>query len=428
MKRRSFLRGVSLTSAGLLAGLKYQPAIGSILPNFSLSGEIPDENFWKTIKQQFIIAKDFSFLNTGSIGLQPYSVINKVHDVMIKDQANPSPGHDLEDWNRIKEKTAAMLGEGISSGEIALTNSATEGINIVINCMGLKPGDEVITSTHEHVGLNLPLLNAMQRMGIVIKTFEPDLLSAQGNVDRIRGLITGKTRLIFLSHVTCTTGQVQPVADIGGLAAEYGITYSLDGAQAPGNIGVSIPDYNCDFYAFSSHKWMLSPKRTGVLYIKKDQLDLLQPITVGGYSDEHYSMPDRTIELKHTAQKFEYGTLNSGLYYGFEEAIDLLNNIGLDNIFIHNHELSEEFYKEVSKIEGVEVLSPAESAFRSSMITFRIRGRKADDISAFLSNHKIRVRVVHEAELNAIRVSFHLYNDYNDLEKLLGGLQEYIKS
>jgi selenocysteine lyase/cysteine desulfurase len=428
MERRTFLRGVSLTGAGLIAGMKAMPGSPVPYPVSPGLGEIGDENFWRTVKQQFIIAKDYSFLNTGSIGLQPYSVINKVHEMMIKDQADPSPGHNQDDWNRIKGKIAAILGEGISADEIALTNSATEGINIMINCLDLKPGDEVITSTHEHVALNLPLLNNMARRGIVIRTFDPDAVKASGNVDRIRSLITDKTRLIILAHVTCTTGQVQPVVEIGQLASERGIIFGLDGAQAPGNIEVRIPDYNCDFYAFSSHKWMLAPKRTGVLYVKKDRQDLLHAITVGGYSDEKCSMADRIIELKHTAQKFEYGTLNPGLYYGFEEAMDMLNNIGLDNVFKHNHELSNEFYNEILKINGAEVLSPAEQVFRSSMITFRIKDKKADDISTHLAPQKIRVRVVHEADLNAIRISFHVYNDYNDLEKLLGGIQEFIKS
>jgi selenocysteine lyase/cysteine desulfurase len=191
--------------------------------------------------------------------------------------------------------------------EIAFVGCATEGINIVVNGLPLKSGDEVILTTHEHVAGNLPLLNKAKRDGIVLKTFEPDTKNWRGNLERIEKLITKKTRLIFVSHVTCTTGQRLPEKEICKLAKDKGIWVFLDGAQAPGMMPVNLREYNCDFYTTSGHKWLLGPKRTGILYVKKELLDVVRPLTVGGYSDAGYS-----IEKMSSSFSRQHKGLNTG--------------------------------------------------------------------------------------------------------------------
>ena len=141
-------------------------------------------------------------------------VLNSFWEWTRTEERAPSAGHDEKIWWDVKERLARLLGPSCRKEDLALISCATEGLNAIINGLPLKKGDEVITSTHEHVAVNVGLLNRMQRDGIVIRLFEPDLVRAQGNVERISGLVSPRTRLILVSHVTCTTGQRFPAPEI----------------------------------------------------------------------------------------------------------------------------------------------------------------------------------------------------------------------
>ncbi len=342
---------------------------------------------------------------------------------MDRTEEAPAPGHSEEDWNRIRAKCAALLGRGCSAEEIALVSTATEGINIILNGLGLARGDEIITSTHEHVALCIPLLHKMKTAGIEVRTFEPDLKRAQGNVDRIAALMTKRTRLVFISDVTCTTGQIVPAADIARLAASKRILFALDGAQSLGQFPIDIRASGADFYTASGHKWLLGPKRTGILYVRKDRLDALVPTIVGAYSDRANSLLDRRLELRPSAQRFEYGTQNAALIYGLEAAADFVSTIGLDAVWKHNQALAEACVAGLGAIPGVELLSPSEPASRSAMVTFHFPGRDNRQVASALMQQRLRVRSVTEGGLDAVRVSFHVYNNANEVERLLQELK-----
>lgn len=384
-----------------------------------------EKNFWKLLRQQFLIPGNYHYLNTGGLGASPFMVINTVKKMMDLEDTFPNAGRKKDDWWEIKKKCAAFLGPGIKKEEIALTGTATEGINIIINGLPLKKGDEIITSTHEHVALNVPLLNKMKTSGIVIKTFEPDFEKGTGNVKRIEQLISKRTRLIFTSHITCTTGQIMPVKEIGRLAKARGVWYALDGVQAIGHMPVKVAETGADFYAVSCHKWLLGPRRTGILYVREKWLDTLKPSIVGAYSNEMNDIEKRLLELHPTAQRYEYGTQNEALFYGLEMALDFITTIGIDTIWTHNKHLSEMFYRGLKEIPGVEILSPVEEKHRASMVTFKIKNRESRKISNSLDTRGWRVRFVPEANLEAIRVSFHVYNNEQEVRGLLEEIKKY---
>jgi selenocysteine lyase/cysteine desulfurase len=236
----------------------------------------------------------------------------------------------------------------------------------------------------------------------------------------IRELITPKTRLIFHSHITCTTGQVLPLAEIGKLARERNILYAVDGAQAAGTMPIDLKAMGIDFYACCGHKWMLGPKRTGLLYVQKDKLPLLHPSTVGAYSVASHNLLKGEINFRDTAGKFEYGTQNESLFNGLKTAAEFLLAIGLDKIRDHNRSLAEQFYQGLKKIPHAVILSPAEEQYRSSMITFKLDNKDFQETANYLTNDKrIRVRVVPEAGMNAVRASFHVYNQDFEIERIL---------
>jgi selenocysteine lyase/cysteine desulfurase len=425
MNRKSFIGTIGFVAGGTLTG--FGRPLNRETENFSFSLPENNEDIWKIVRQEFSFPDGYVYLNTGGIGSVPRHVRSLVSDAWFQLETNPAPGHDFNKWNALKEDVAVLFGPGVDASEIALISSATEGINIILNGLPLQKGDEVITSLHEHPALNIPLLNLVKRKGIVIKTFEPDRKIGLNNVKIISDLITKRTKLIFISHRTTTTGQLFPVKEIGELARSGGIWFALDGAQAPGSMMIDVKGWNVDCYTFSSHKWVLAPRRTGVLYVKKEMQDLVAPITVGAYSDNGYNIKEGTLNFQSSAQRYEYGTQNELLYMGFHASLKFINAIGIEKIREHNESLSEKFYAEINSMGDCELLSPGEREYRSSMITFRIPGKSLNDVTGAMSKDNIRVRPVGEADLNGTRVSFHLYNDLNDLDKAVGSIKNFIK-
>jgi len=414
-----------LVSGGLILGTGKLNAFGNVWQPSALPPiEYPD--YWKFVREQFVFPKDFIYLNTGGIGAVPTRVMNKVEITMYEGELSPKPGHNLDKWNEIKEYSTDLLSPLCTKEELALVSCATEGINIIVNGLPLKEGDEVIVSTHEHPAVHIPLLNLKQRKGIVLKVFDPDLEKGSGNVDKIKELISPKTKLIFISHVTCTTGQIYPLKEISDLARENNVWFAVDGAQAVGAMPMDIVDLGIDFYTYSGHKWTLGPKRTGVLYVKKDLLELVQPITVGAYSDDGYDIYTQELKLQSTAQRYEYGTENESIFYGMQTGMELIKAIEVDRVWDHNRTLAEYFYSGMQKIPGIELVSPVEKKYRSQMISFKVPGMNYRDVGDHLYKQKIRVRVVPEAGLEAIRVSFHIYNQESDVRRILEELDAFV--
>jgi selenocysteine lyase/cysteine desulfurase len=415
-------------SGGLLLS-KSKPALSSFIKNIEDIANAPrDDGFWKFVRSQFLFPENYAYLNTGGLGAMPAVVLERVKKTMFEKDFYLSAGHDLKRWNEVKEKCAGLFGPNCKKEEIALTNTATEGINVILNGLPLKKGDEVITSTHEHPALNISLLNRKQRDGIVIKTFEPDLKNGVGNLDRIERLITGRTRLVFISHFTCTTGQRFPEKEIGEIARARGIWYALDGAQTVGNMPIDVKDTGVDFYAISGHKWVLGPKRTGILYVREELLETLQPTIVGAYSDASHDISQQSLVFQSTAQRYEYGTQNEALYWGLGDAVDFIQAIGVETVWQHNRHLAEMFYKGLKKMPDVTLLSPEEERYRTSLITFKIPEINYRDVTSHMIRNSIRVRPVPEANLEAVRVSFHVYNHKDEVERILQEIRELVKS
>jgi selenocysteine lyase/cysteine desulfurase len=381
-----------------------------------------DDAFWKLVRGQFVLDPDLTYFNFAGLGSSPLTVLNSLWEWIRSKERVPNPGHDEKLWWEVKEKLARILGRSCRKEDLALISCATEGINMILNGLPFKKGDEVITTTHEHVALNVALLNRMQRDEIVIRSFEPDLKTGSGNMERIARLINSRTRLIFISHVTCTTGQRFPAEEIAKLARGKEIWFALDGAQAPLCVPFDIVECGADFYTCSGHKWLMGPKRTGFLYVRQGLLDTLRPVTAGAYSNDRYDMTKRELVLHPTAQRYEYGTQNDALFYAFGTAVDFIQAIGMDRIWNHNRALAQKFYLGLQEIPGIEVLSPAEESCRSSIISFRMKAFDYAKISEHLAKERVRVRMVSEGGLNCIRVSFHICNHEGEVSKILKSL------
>lgn len=380
-----------------------------------------DEQFWKFVRTQFPLTDERAYLNTGGLGASPYAVIDAVKAKMDELEKVGETGHTEELWADVKKSAAQLL--GCDESELAFTRNATEGINIVCNGLPLRRGDEIITTTHEHVGNIVPWEALAKREGVVVKLFEPSRTSAQENIDRIQKLITTKTRLISVPHVTTTTGQILPIKELSLLAKQHGMWLFVDGAQTAGMFPFSLHDLGCDAYATSGHKWMLGPKETGLLYVKKDMLDVIQPKAAGAYSADVFDFAKNELRFVPTAQRYEYGTVSIPLRYGLGAAIKFIQKIGIENVWKRDQALASRLHRGLQEMPNVEILSPVRSEERSALTTIRHTKIAALELQKHLDTYKLRTRGVSEGGLSALRISTHLYNSPEEVDRTLEAIK-----
>jgi cysteine desulfurase/selenocysteine lyase len=428
MKRKDFLISIAGTVAGatMLPGLRLRaatPGRPTVLPAIDPA----DERFWRVLREEFPLTHERTYLNTGGLGASPYVVIDAVKAKTDELESICETGHDEQLWQRLKESAGALLGCG--ADEIAFTRNTTEGINIVANGLPLKRGDEIITTTQEHVGNALTWIGLEKRAGTVMKFFVPSVKTQQENLDRIEKLITRRTRLISIPHVLTTTGLIMPVKEIARLAKSKNIWLFVDGAQAAGMIPFNLHDLGCDAWATSGHKWLMGPKETGLLYVRKEMLDTVAAKFIGAYSDgpTGFDFEKGELSLNLTAQRYEYGTVSTPLRVGLGAAIDFVQRIGIENVWKRDKALSTKLFEELRVIPGVTVLSPEDDSMRSAMITLMHEKMPYQELEAHLNTYKLRTRPVSEGGLAALRISLHIYNMPDEVETVLEGVRSVTK-
>ena len=429
MLRRHFFRGAVAVASGA-ATLAVAAKAGAKALKIPESGQVDprDADFWRQVRQQFPLNYSRTYLNTGGLGASPQVSIDAVQEKMNALEEISEVGHSHDLWQEIKRSAGRLL--GCDADELAYTRNTTEGSNIVCNGLPLERGDEVITTTHEHVGNTLDWIARQKRDGIVVKTFTPSMVSAKENVDRIEALLTPQTRVLSLSHVTCATGQILPMKAIGQLAAAHDLWYFVDGAQSMGMMPIDVKSWGCHAYATSGHKWLLGPKGTGLLYVSLAAQEVIEPKFVGAYSGggEWDMISTGEFTFGDTAQRYEYGTVNVPLFVGLGASMDFLLNIGIDNVWQHNHAMGVALKEGLNEL-GAEVLSPQQEAEHSSIITFKIDNMPYAELQGFLGRaHKLRTRGIYEGGLNGLRISLHLYNDFDDVDRVLAGVRAAMKA
>ncbi len=423
MKRKEFLGTVAALAAGSLAARG-----GGHAGNVSPSAVAPwppvdsdDDRFWAFVREQFPLTHERAYLNTGGLGASPYQVIDAVKSKMDELERTSETGYDEVLLNRIKSSAGALL--GCAPEELAFVRNTTEGINVVANGLPFQKGDEVITTTHEHVGNSLTWLAVQKRLGIVLKFFEPSTVSKQENLDRIEALVTKKTRLISVPHAVTTTGLILPVREIGEMAKARKIWFFVDGAQTAGMIPFRLHEIGCDAYATSGHKWLMGPKETGLLYVRKGSLDTIEAKFVGAYSAGSFDFLKGTFTLHPAAQRYEYGTVSVPLRVGLGAAIAFIQRIGIENVWKRDRALSTALFHGLKQIPGVTVLSPEDDGMRSAMVTFMHAKLPYTDLQVHLNALELRTRGVSEGGLAALRISTHIYNTREEVERVLEGVR-----
>ena len=397
------------------------PASPAVPPLAVPLGETPPgDPFWAMVRAQYPLTHDRVYFNTGGLGPATYSALDTTARITAELQRLSETGHNLLEASRAP--IAAFFGCG--EDELAFTRNATEANSTVASGLkSLGPGDEVLFDAHAHPGGSIPWMSRAVQYGIVCRIFEPDAPTPDELVARIEAALTPRTRVISVSHITAPTGILLPIAQIAELARRRGLWLHVDGAQSAGMVPVDVKAMGCDSYGTSGHKWLGAPHGTGVLYVRKERLDEIAPTEVGAYSDNGtFDLPS-TLSYAPSARRFEPGTRNVALIAGMAAAVAFMSQIGMERVKGYGHALARRAAAGLRSIPGVTVLSPAHPALATSITTLKMANVPYDRLYNYLiGTHKLRCRIVTERGIDAVRVSTHLFNNEDEVDRLIGAV------
>ena len=384
-----------------------------------------------------IRGKELIYFDSASTTQKPKQVL-EVLDLFYKNfNSNVHRGlHFLsqkatEAFEETREKVRKFI-NAHSTREIIFVRGTTEAINLAASSFGkkfIKSGDEILISEMEHHSNIVPWQIVAQERGAKLKVI-PITNSGELKIDECKKLLTEKTKIIALTHVSNVLGTINPIKEIIKLARKYGTPVLIDGAQAAGHFKVDVQDLDCDFYAFSGHK-MYGPTGIGVLYGKQELLEKLPPYQGGGEMIKRVSFEKTTYN--DLPWKFEAGTPDIAGVIGLGAAIDYLQRVGMERVQRHEKELLEYGNKVVNSVPGIRVIGTAPE--KTGVISFVFEGLKVHphDIGTFLDREGIAIRTGHHCcqplmerfKVPATcRVSFGIYNTKQEIDKLKAALQK----
>jgi len=417
MKRRDFLSSVAVP--GLVAGFAPRLDLLSSLGAFQPSKTDSDDKVFADARKHFLIPPGVVYCNTGTLGASPIEVVNALADgVRQQERAladwpyEHADGEPLTGYQELKD-VRALAGSLINAtaDEIAIVQNATVGISMLANGIDLAAGDEIVTTDHEHGGGISGWRLRAKRHGAVVKEVALDPLLAggpDGIVKAFADAITPRTKVVMFSHITSGLGILMPAKALCTLAHERGALAIVDGAQAVGQMLVDVKDLGADAYVTSPHKWLMAPKGTGVLFIKRDVQDRFWTTLASSHWDDHANGAFRFMQ---------YGTGSVPVADGLVAALKFVEKIGVDRIARWDRMLALRLRDGLEKIAAARLSSPADRRLASAITTFRVEGMKAKALQDALWTRKIRVRAQNDAR--GVRLSAHMYVMPADIDAVL---------
>jgi L-cysteine/cystine lyase len=317
-----------------------------------------------------------------------------------------------------REHVARLL--NASTDEIALTDSTGEGMNIISYGLNWQEGDEVITTNHEHLSALAPLYQSRDRYGVVVHKADLGPRADRSALEAVSELVTERTRLISISHVTWTTGTRLDVQAVTRFGRERGIPVLIDGAQSAGAIPIDVKELDVDFYAIPMQKWLCGPDGTGALYVKSESMHYIAPTYVGYWSIKH----EKGIEweLKENAQRFELGGRHTASLAGQSAVLDWLEHfVGYSWMFERISALNTYAYSALQNVPGLTMLTPRPGM--SGLLAFTLEGRDDKELVKHLYE-KYTISVRNIPETHALRISTGFYNTEEEIDTLVRALSE----
>ncbi|EOB2764446.1 cysteine desulfurase [Enterococcus hirae] len=392
----------------------------------------------ETIREDFPILfqevndEPLVYLDNAATTQKPTAVIEAIKKYYEQDNANVHRGvHTLAEratfaYEGAREKVRKFI-HAAETAEILFTRGTTTSLNWVARSFGeqfLQAGDEILISYMEHHSNVIPWQQLAKKTGATLKYID---LTTDGFLDmaQAKQLITNKTKIVSIAHVSNVLGVINPVKELGKLVHEQGGVLVVDGAQSAPHMPINVQELDCDFFAFSGHK-MCGPTGIGVLYGKRKWLEQMEPVEFGGEMIDFVDLYDST--WKELPWKFEAGTPNIAGAIALGQAIDYLENVGLDNIHDHEKELIAYVLPKLQQIDGLTIYGPQDPAIRTGVIAFNLDGLHPHDVATALDMEGVAVRAGHHCaqpllnylEVSATaRASFYFYNTKQDADRLV---------
>jgi len=378
--------------------------------------------------------KPLVYLDNAATSQKPRTVIDALVRYYERENSNVHRGvHHLsqvatQGYENARDKVRDFLGAA-EREEIIWTAGTTESINIVAHSFlrsRVKPGDEVLITEMEHHSNIVPWQMLRDRTGIVLKVAPIDDYGAL-DIDAFEALLSDRTRLVSVVHVSNSLGTINPVERIVAMAKARKIPVLLDGAQAVPHTPVDVQKLGCDFYAFSGHK-MFGPTGVGVLYGRRELLESMDPWQGGGDMIKHVTF-EKTI-YNDLPYRLEAGTPNIAGTIGLGAAIDWLNGIDREAALAHEHALLEHATRELAGIDGLRLIGTASP--KAAVISFVLAHAHAHDVGQIVDSDGVAVRVGHHCTQPVMqhfgvpataRASFAYYNTHEDVERLVAAVR-----
>jgi len=394
----------------------------------------------ENIKSQFPIfskkinGKPLVYLDSSNSSQKPISVINRLDNFYKNEFSNIGRSiHSLSvnATNKFEETRVSVKKfiNANSKEEIIFTKNATESINLIASTFGqqnIKKGDEILITELEHHSNYVPWHYLRESKGAVIK-FAPINDDGDIIIGELEKLISTKTKIIAVTHLSNVTGTIVPVKEIIDIAHKKNIPVLVDGCQSAPHLKIDVKDLDCDFYAISGHK-VYGPTGVGILYAKKKWLEQLPPYIGGGGMISEVKK-DR-ISYAQLPEKYEAGTMATAEVVAFNESIKFMESIGIDNLVSHERELTNYALEKLKNINSVNVIGNPKN--KAGVISFTIKGVHPHDIATILDEDAVAIRaghhccqILHEKlKLTATaRASFGIYNTKEDIDILCKAIE-----
>ena len=389
------------------------------------------------ILDQKINGEDLIYLDNAASTQNPKAVINAIKDYYENDHSNVHRGvHTLsvratEAYENARVKVTEFLNSP-NNHQIIFTKGTTDSINLIATSITslINENDEILITAMEHHSNIVPWQELCKRTGAVLKII-PINENGEILIDDYKDMVSAKTKLISVVHLSNTLGTINPIEDIIKIAKSHDVITVIDGAQAAGHLPIDVQQLDCDFYLFSGHK-IFGPTGIGVLYGKEEILNRIDPYQYGGEMILKVTFEETTYNsLPH---KFEAGTPNIAGAVGIGASIDFINS--LDRDLCHEYEMSLHDYalNQLEQIDGIRIIG--KSSHKSAIISFVIDGMHPHDIGTIINQKGIAVRTGHHCTMplmdfyeipGTVRASFSIYNNHSEIDKLIDAIKLAIK-
>ena len=389
------------------------------------------------ILDQKINGEDLIYLDNAASTQKPKAVINAIKDYYENDHSNVHRGvHTLsvratEAYENARVKVTEFLNSP-NNHQIIFTKGTTDSINLIASSITslINKNDEILITAMEHHSNIVPWQELCKRTGAILKVI-PINKDGEILIDDYKDMVSAKTKLISVVHLSNTLGTINPIEDIIKIAKSNDVTTVIDGAQAAGHLPIDVQKLDCDFYLFSGHK-IFGPTGIGVLYGKEEILNRIDPYQYGGEMILKVTFEETTYNsLPH---KFEAGTPNIAGAVGIGASIDFINS--LDRDLCHEYEMSLHDYalNQLEQIDGIRIIG--KSSHKSAIISFVIDGMHPHDIGTIINQKGIAVRTGHHCTMplmdfyeipGTVRASFSIYNNHSEIDKLIDAIKLAIK-